>query len=75
MAKLSIKPSLVEVGAPVTIILGSRKLQGSVRAIGDVAPMPAPGALAEVHFRQVVVDLDGASPPVEVWLADEESER
>jgi hypothetical protein len=37
--------------------------------------MPKPGALEEADFRQVIVDLEGSSPPVELWLADEEIVR
>lgn len=70
MTKLSSKSPSVEAGAPVTITMGAMTLQGSVRAIGEAMPMPMPGELAEAHFRQVVVDLDGDSPPLELWLAD-----
>jgi hypothetical protein len=31
--------------------------------------------MEEADFRQVVVDLEGASPPLELWLADEEIVR
>lgn len=75
MADLNDDTSPVHEGAPVTITVGTVKLRGTVRAVGDVTSMPKPGALEDADFRQVVVDLEGASPPVELWLADEEIVR
>ena len=62
-------------GATVNISLGSLKLQGYIRAIGDSVPMPKPGATTEASFRQIVVDLEGHAAPLELWLSDEEIAR
>ncbi|CAO4133388.1 hypothetical protein OFEAOIEE_LOCUS1115 [Methylorubrum extorquens] len=75
MTELRNDPSPVQPGAPVTITLGAAKLRGTVRAVGELMPMPMQGSLAESNFRQVVVDLDGASLPVELWLSDEDFDR
>nr|WP_321182303.1 hypothetical protein [Methylobacterium sp. Leaf122] len=62
-------------GTAVHISLGSIKLRGSIRAIGDTVSMPKPGAQDDATFRQVVIDLDDRAFPLELWLADEEFSR
>lgn len=72
MADLSDDTSPVQEGEPVTITVGRLTLRGSVRAVGDVTTMPKQGEMAEANFRQVVVDVEGSSLPIEMWLADDE---
>jgi hypothetical protein len=75
VADLSDDTSPVHEGAPVTITLGAVKLRGVVRAVGEAMLMPMQGKLAEANFRQVVVDLEGASLPAELWLAEEDFDQ
>jgi hypothetical protein len=57
---------------PVTIALGTRCIQGVVRAVGEVVEWgQGPGAPPR-RLRQIVLDLGAASAPVELWLAEAE---
>ena len=57
-----------EANSPVTLVIGSRVIQGRVRQIGEDLTLGSPGDDGAASFRQILIDLGAATAPLELWL-------
>jgi hypothetical protein len=53
---------------PVALTLGRTTLRGEVRAIGETIDLPGPEGAKPRRLHNLIVDLDAAEAPVELWL-------